>query len=192
MAHSGGSAVLLALVHNGFASSYRSALTFFTCSSSNSTNHDSKIWTCGPLIICGGPLLTIMWVSLNPSMTLCWNRKGVPKIRSYICRFAMSKYHSQLIPWYSRHAFVPKLTFEHKPWTASCIISGFARVIHSMLSCSARFDDIKSAKDPVSNSARAGCLLMWTTTTIGLGTGRLKSFTTMVFRSRAACKPCGT
>ena len=136
MACRGGSAMSLALVHNSFASSYRSALTFFTCSSSNSTDRDSKIWTCGPLIICGGPPLPmIMWVSLNPSMTLCWNRKGVPKIRSYVCRFTMSKYRSQLIPWYSRRAFVSKLTFEREPCTASCIVSGFASAIRLMLSC---------------------------------------------------------
>lgn len=52
--------------------------------------------------------------------------------------------------------------------------------------------DMKSARNPVSISAHAGCPLMWTTTTRGFSIAHAKSFVTAAFRWSAGYFPTGT
>ena len=49
-----------------------------------------------------------------------------------------------------------------KPWTANWMVSGFSNGKRFTRSCSASVNDIKSASEPVSISAFAGCPSIWT------------------------------
>lgn len=68
------------------------------------------------------------------------------------------------------------------PWTASWTGTGDVSSFLDMFSCCTNVLEIKSPRDPESISARAGCPLIVTTTTSGLGTCQAGSRVCVAFR----------